>query len=99
MHIAFRLLVAAVVIVAPSLLFLGLWRGLMRLRDDDLIDRLPDEEPVGSPLDTDLGRGLLGLQGSVGEQQDEAVVCDACGARNVEHARYCGHCLKRLDGE
>ncbi|MES3161706.1 MAG: hypothetical protein PPP55_09085 [Halorubrum sp.] len=38
--LAFRLLVTAVAVVGPTLLYLGLWRFLSWLRDDELIDQL-----------------------------------------------------------
>jgi hypothetical protein len=93
-----RVLVAVFVIVMPSVLFLGLWRGLMRLRDDDLIEDLSEgDEPVRSPFDPSLGAKLFGLQGSSDDADDGTKRCVACGARNVGQARYCGHCLEQLD--
>ncbi len=96
MDIVFRLLLAGTVIVMPSVLFLGLWHGLMRLRDDDLANDLLEEESMGSPLDTSLGRRLLGLRGSVVAPSGSAATCGACGAHNVGHAGYCGQCLEPL---
>ncbi|NHN49747.1 hypothetical protein G9464_19440 [Halostella sp. JP-L12] len=49
-----RLGSTAVLVVLPTVLFLGLWRGLMALRDDVIVDRLgrrQDVAPRPSPVD------------------------------------------------
>lgn len=46
MDVLFRVLVAAFVCVAPTVLFLGLWRGLHRMQDDKLVERIADAEGV-----------------------------------------------------
>lgn len=61
--IAFRLLVAGVVMLGPTVLFLGLWRFLTWLRDDALVDRLAarglETEPQPAAVDflSTLGAG------------------------------------------
>jgi hypothetical protein len=40
MNLAVRVLVAAFLCVAPSLLFLGLWHGLQRMQDGELVERV-----------------------------------------------------------
>ena len=40
MSTLFRLLVAAFVCVAPTALFLGLWHGLQRLQNGELVERV-----------------------------------------------------------
>lgn len=42
MNLLFRVLVGAFVCVAPSLLFLGLWHGLQRMQDGELVERVAD---------------------------------------------------------
>lgn len=61
MDVPFRVAIALFVICAPTVLFLGLWHGLMSLRDDDLagavtarqLRGLFDVLPSGQP---DAGR-------------------------------------------
>jgi len=61
MDVPFRLAIALFVIFAPTVLFLGLWHGLMSLRDDDLAGEVTarqlrglfDTLPSGQP---DAGR-------------------------------------------
>jgi hypothetical protein len=91
-------LVAALVIsLVPSLMFLGLWYGLMYLRDDDLIERAremeaqrpqysPGARPAGgSPVRTDRRTDPRG-----------AVSCERCGTRNATGVTYCWQCLAEL---
>jgi hypothetical protein len=54
--ILFRVLVAAFVCIAPTVLFLGFWHGLKRMRDDELIDRIADQPSVTAD-DLSLGAG------------------------------------------
>lgn len=49
MELLWRLFVAGVVVVGPTVLFLGLWHGLMRLRNGELVRRVctrMDETPA-----------------------------------------------------
>lgn len=46
MNLLFRVLVGAFVCVAPSVLFLGLWRGLKRMQDGELVERVADHHGV-----------------------------------------------------
>ena len=46
MNVAFRVLFAAVLCITPSVLFLGLWHGLQRMRDDELLARIADQRGV-----------------------------------------------------
>jgi hypothetical protein len=95
--IAFRLLVAAFCIVAPSLLFIGFVRVLDRMRDDDLVNRVMervDEQPSGAP-----GPAAVLTGGAVsGTSQSDLVACSSCGLPNPGFAGYCGNCLTKLDG-
>ena len=95
--IAFRLLVATFCIVAPSLLFIGLVRGLERLRDDALVNRITerlDEQPSSA-----LGPSAV-LTGGVVDSPSETefTTCPSCGLSNPGFAGYCANCLASLDG-
>ncbi|SFG42563.1 hypothetical protein SAMN04488063_2004 [Halopelagius inordinatus] len=99
-EVAFRLLVAAFCVVAPSLLFVGLLRGLEALRDDRLVesvlDRMDDGDETGgtrrrAPFTPAVSDG--------GRRAAETVACDTCGAPNPRYASYCGACLSTLNAD
>ncbi len=87
----FRL--AVVLIVTPTLMFLGLVRLLESLRDDDLLNRLM----------TDEERHQLGTNGALTEFVGDAtgrtgpVQCSDCGAPNPRGMYSCVECGARLD--
>ena len=87
-ELGFRLAVAAVAIVGPTLLYLGLWRFLSWLRDDALIDRLATrgavEAPRPAPADV-LASATAGL---------DRRRCPACGTRLIAGATRCRDCLR-----
>lgn len=91
-----RVAMAAALVVAPALLFVGLWRGLMRLRDDELVDRMNDEwrEPYVGP--SIVPRNAVPGGGRETATRMDLVTCDECGAPNAEEARYCHECLSKL---
>jgi hypothetical protein len=76
MDVPVRVAIAAFVVCAPTLLFLGLWRGLVSLRDDDLAGEVSARQlrgvfevlPSGQPdagrfedvPDGDVGSATLG---------------------------------------
>lgn len=97
---AFRVFVGGVLVVAPTLLFLGFWRGLMALRDDDLVNRTMNGDfgPVPNSPIADVMFGFGGAAGSrlANSTHREQVRCRVCGAVNPECAGYCGNCLERL---
>ncbi|ELZ18027.1 hypothetical protein C477_12502 [Haloterrigena salina JCM 13891] len=88
-----RLAVAAFVMIAPTLLFLGLVRGLEKLRDDAFIDRWLHEQ--GHEVEDDV---LTVLASGIGIESETASShrCPACGNPNASSARYCHQCLARL---
>jgi hypothetical protein len=101
-EILFRLVVAGVLAVAPTVLFLGLWRGLMALRNDDLANRTLNGEfgrlPDG-PIPTKVFRTAVGGGGSTDRAASpdaETVRCPHCGASNPRYVGYCDACLERL---
>lgn len=91
-EIAFRLFVAGVTVVGPTLLFLGFWRFLLWLRDDALVDQLAargvlDEQPSPSAADV-LATATASHPG--------ARRCPACDTRNLPGATRCRDCDDRL---
>ncbi len=94
-----RLAVAAFVMIAPTLCFLGLVRGLERLRDDDLVNEwarargyegdrdITASDDVLSTLATELG-----VQG----EGSSTVQCSACGTLNQPGVSYCHGCQNQL---
>ncbi|WP_049921097.1 DUF7577 domain-containing protein [Halopiger djelfimassiliensis] len=92
-----RLLVAIAVMIAPTLLFLGLVRGLERLRDDDLVDewlRTRGDERAVADLDDALGAVASGA--SFEPDRSSVMACPVCGATNRADVAYCRECLTRL---
>jgi len=93
-ELAFRIGVALFVIVAPTLMFLGFWQVLMRMRNGELVehvmqhDRVAEEWSAGSFVQLNV----VGLQPT----KNSTERCPNCGATNHEAASYCGSCLTRL---
>ena len=91
-ELAFRLLVAGIAVVGPTMLFLGLWRFLMWLRDDALIDVLVargvlDEEPSPSPTD---------VLATATAPHPNSRRCPSCGTQNLPGGRRCRDCGDRV---
>ena len=97
-ELAFRVAAGLFVIVAPTLLFLGLWKGLMRLRDDDLVERMRRMEGRASPSPPTSGV-VASAVSALGENGRPTVVCDSCGTQNRAGMDYCGECLAALADE
>jgi hypothetical protein len=101
MEIVFRLAVATLVIVMPSVLFVGFYRGMLMLRDDRLIERVYDghRRRTGGSLAPEQfvpdrvapERGTPDLPGQ------EGVPCPDCGTPNPSDVTYCQGCLVKLD--
>ncbi len=93
---------AMVLAVTPAVLFLLFYRGLMALRDDQLIQRLAEEfeQPSESSdqsalMHLDVGDG--GASGpSAVDSAPAPVQCPSCGAANAPVADYCHDCLSEL---
>ena len=51
--LAARLAVAIGVILAPTVLFLGFWRLLVRMQNGELVDRVMSADPVADDSPTD----------------------------------------------
>lgn len=89
-ELAFRLAVTTVVIFGPALLFLGLWRVLTWLRDDELIAVLGEQGVIdvrsqSSPVDV-----LATAAGSPPTR------CSYCGKTNIPDAPICRGCHRDL---
>lgn len=95
LELAFRLGVAVFVILAPTAMFLGLWRLLMRMRNGELVERVMQDDRVADEWSTGefaqpTVLDVLQPTGASGGQ------CPHCGATNPEEAAYCADCLERL---
>jgi hypothetical protein len=98
MEAVLRLAFTIVLAILPSLLFLGLWRGLMALRDDELVKRLDAEhfpETTIAPRPTFLGKDIeavLSIRGPRGGSE-----CPNCGAQTASGMDYCEQCLSKVE--
>lgn len=91
-ELLFRLAVAAVAVVGPTVLYFGLWRFLGWLRDDELVARLAArgviEEPDTLPVDV-----LESASVAVEEPR-----CQTCGCRVPEGTTRCEDCRVDFGG-
>lgn len=98
-ELALRVVTGLLVIVAPALLFLGLWRALEAMRDDELIEEVQRraetrEQPPSGSLAVAASPG-----GDASSPTDPSLVrCPACGTPNMRDATYCQECLAELAG-
>lgn len=106
------LLLSAFCVVAPTVLYVGLVRGLDRLRDDPFVEQVllrADEYETGGGDGTDAGEGAWRAfapslpasdsgraSGRDGTAVSGGPTCPRCGAPNPEHARFCDVCLAEL---
>jgi len=79
--LAARVAAGLFVVVAPTLLFLALWRGLQSMRDDALVQRVQQRAEASTPT-----------AGS----SPTLVTCPHCGAGNRDGVAYCRQCLSAL---
>ncbi|QLK26122.1 zinc ribbon domain-containing protein [Natrinema zhouii] len=93
-----RLGVAIFVMIAPTLCFLGLVRGLERLRDDDLINEWARTRGSDVHDITEHDDVLAVLANEMGVEADRSstVRCPACGTLNRSGMTYCHGCQHRL---
>jgi hypothetical protein len=82
-ELAARVAAGLFVIVAPTVLFLTLWRGLQAMQDDALVERVRQRTAAGSP------------QVAAGSPS-KPVTCPNCGAGNRTGVAYCRQCLSAL---
>jgi len=81
----------------PTVLFLGLWRGLMYLRDDELVEEMRRMQATEVRHDIANGGGGSSTPTRVPTLAESVVVCEGCGAKNAAGMTYCWHCLARVD--
>lgn len=92
-----RLAVAIFVILAPTIMFLGLIRGLERLRDDDLVTRwLARTGAEYDPDEMDAVLTVLADGLDVDGADRSTIRCPDCGAANPVDVTFCGQCLAKL---
>lgn len=87
----FALLVALAVSVLPTLLYLGLWRGLVRLRENAL-QRYGDPTESGQPAGPRASASTAGDHGG----SPATATCPHCGTDNDGYATFCVACLRKL---
>jgi hypothetical protein len=88
--------------LVPSILFIGLYRGLEAMRDDDLINAwLAD--PGTKPPESAVVRRTMGLEADeavpAGDRDHAgpgATRCSNCGRTNPDYALLCSNCLRKL---
>ena len=103
----------AVMVVTPTAMYIGLWRLLMRMRDDDLINRLDQrmkhaDEPgrmgtpaaVGMPAlePSDLDPELDGRVARKMRRKDRTRQCPDCRTLNSPRDEACHACGTELPG-
>jgi hypothetical protein len=90
-----RLALAAFVTVAPTILFLGLVRGLERLQNDALVLELRQQGTLEPSPDDDVLAVLAnGLEFDRADGSGSR--CPTCGDSNGSGERYCRECLARF---
>lgn len=98
MEVWFRLAIAGFVVCAPTVLFLGLWRGLTRLRDDDLagevtarqvrglFDTLPSGQPNAGRFEEVPDGGIEAAMGGRSHRSESGSEPEP-GSSGVDHSR------------
>ena len=91
LELAARVAAGLFVIVAPTLLFLVLWRGLTSMQDDALVQRVRRRaESMDDP-------GLSAVPSPTPSPSSPLVTCPNCGTGNRDGVNYCRHCLSALE--
>jgi len=86
-ELLFRALVALFVVVTPSLMCIGLYRGLLRMRDDELVARLlvQAEREHGDDIDRYL-------HDADGDAALATTTCGSCGTTVRRRLNFCWQC-------
>jgi hypothetical protein len=101
-ELAFRVAAGLFVILAPTVLFLGLWRGLEAMRDDELVKRAQqraramEHDDAGWSVDA---AAMAAAATRADPVPDKMVACDVCGAHNRDDVTYCRDCLSQLSND
>ena len=94
-----RVLAGLFVIVTPTILFLGLWRGLEAMRDDELIQRANRRAKAleQSPSRRWEFDPAAMAAAATGDRIPEGMTsCSSCGTLNETGVTYCQECLGKL---
>ncbi|MEF8881357.1 MAG: zinc ribbon domain-containing protein [Halapricum sp.] len=97
MEAVLRLVFTLAIVVLPTVLFLGLWHGLIALRDDKLVMRLETEyyaDSTVAPQPTFLTEDVAAVL--PGQWLSSGVQCSNCGAENPEGTDHCRQCSEKL---
>lgn len=90
-------LTAMLLAITPAVLFIAFYRGLMAMRDDQLIQQLADElEELPGRNDETVSAPRHGGLATHDSTSTAAVQCPNCGARNDPVADYCHDCLSEV---
>ncbi|PSP22597.1 hypothetical protein BRC61_04565 [Halobacteriales archaeon QH_10_65_19] len=91
-ELAFRLFVAGVSVLGPTVLYFGLCRFLEWLRDDELVEHLAAQGVIEHPeMTTEEVLEKVADTGSAPRR------CTRCGARNASGASACRNCSTSLE--
>jgi hypothetical protein len=88
LELAARVLAGLFVIVTPTLLFLGLWRGLQSMQDDALVQRVKQRAEGNEGPELSLNPAA--------SPDSPVVTCSTCGAGNRDGVAYCRQCFSPL---
>lgn len=103
--VAVEMLLASVMVLTPTIMFIGFYRGLLAMRDEDLISQLMLHENVQPPENRTIAKAM-GLEqyyeghreraGEHAEPTPGTVRCRHCAAATPDHVDFCATCLGRL---
>jgi hypothetical protein len=104
--VAVEMLLTGVMVLMPTIMFIGFYRGLLALRDDDLVNQLMLHDGVQPPENRVMAEAM-GLEQYYEERADRSaaspaelapgtVRCRHCSAANPDHVDFCATCLRRL---
>lgn len=97
LELALVLAFVVALVLAPTALFLALWRGLMALRDETLVERL-EREGVEPAAGSAAGRATPGrADAGEGEGTRYVLRCGTCKTLNGPLASRCQVCGEPLD--
>lgn len=91
LELAARMIAVLIIIITPSLLFLGLWRGLMAMRDDELVQRVQERAEASD----EMGMALSAIP----QPDSSTIACPNCGTGNRSGVARCKQCLSPLPGD
>lgn len=101
--VAVEMLLTGVMVLTPTVMFVGFYRGLMAMRDEDLVNQLMMHENVEPPENRTMAKAM-GLEqyceGRSSTTNDDlgsrTLRCRHCAAENPAHVDFCAVCLQQL---